>query len=146
MTGFKGMIFALILTATFAILLIQGGVLMAQSNYANHSIANDDTLMNYSTSVSGQLDQAYLDANTTDSAMRNSPVTLSTGAIIYSAISGVWKTMISVPVTLWNLTATLIHNQYAGGPIIIIIGVIGTLLTLGIVLAVWKLVFTGDGG
>ena len=145
-TGFKGIIFALLFSGLFIIALINGGIYLAQTNHANQSIADDPLISAYSPALNDALASSYTIANTSEGAISESPITLTTGFPVFDAISGIWKTLKIIPVTIWNLTVTFVQTKAFGNTatFYIVFSVLGAWLIISIILGVWKMVSTGD--
>lgn len=147
MANFRPIVISLLLVGLFAMALISGGVMLAQKNGAGQSIADDPNIMAYAENLNKTLGNAHSDALSADEAIGSSPVTLTSGFPVFDAISGVWKTIKTVPVTVFNLTFNLLQEHILGSQAFsIVLGVIGAILTITIIFAVWKMVATGEGG
>ena len=60
-------------------------------------------------------------------------------------MSGIWKTMKVVPLSIYYLISSLVDTEVLGGAQTYIVwGIIGSIILLGIVFGVWKLVSTGE--
>lgn len=147
MSEIRPVLVALLLGSLFAIAVISFGIRIADINQANQSIADDPRIKSYADSLNSSLADASSDAQSSQSALDESPTTLSSGLIILDAIGGIWKTLIAVPITIWNLTfGLLVSRVFGDNSFVIALSVIGTIIGITIILAVWKLVSTGEGG
>lgn len=147
MADFRPLIVALILTGLVAIGVINFGIMLANTNQASQSIADNSQLASYANDLNDSLTDAYSDAEEANTAISNSSLTLTSGFPIVEAIGGIWKTMKAVPKTIWDLTIALLNSSILGSPALsIFIGGLGAILIITIVLAVWKLISTGESG
>jgi len=147
MVNFRPIIVSLLLVGLFAICMITAGIQIATVNNANQSIGDDAVLAAYASSMNSSLEATVSAANTTEDAISSSPITLTSGFPVFDSITGVWKTLKVIPVTIYNLTFGLVFGRLLGGGVAaIVVGVIGSILTITIILSVWKMVSTGESG
>lgn len=144
MSEFRPIVVNLLLVGLLIIAMITMGLNIA-SNNPSQSIGNDPTLSAYANSLNATLYNATDDASASEQAITNSSITLTSGFPVFDSISGVWKTIKKVPVAVFNLTIGLVRTRL-GSSFWVVLGVIGAILTITILLAVWKLVSTGEGG
>ncbi len=145
MGGIKPLLYGLLIVGLFSIALLNFGIMIADINQANQSISNNPSLSSYATDLNNSLASSGSDTQTALDSLADSPTTLSTGAFIIDAIGGVWKTLISVPITLYNLTFGLIISEIFGdNSFAIALAVLGAILGLAVIFGVWKLVSTGE--
>lgn len=147
MVEFRPIIVAMLIVGLFAFALISGGIMLGSQNNAPQNIGDDPSIASYKTALENNLRSASSDVNSSEKSLEQSPLTLSTGGLILDTIGKIWKTMKTIPVTVYNLTAgvlfTRLFGNEAGG---LVFGVIATILILSIIFAVWKWVSTGEGG
>lgn len=140
----------LMIAGLFAIALISGGIQLARVNNSNNSIANDPSLSKYASSLNESLATANEKATASEEAIAQSPSTLTTGgstSLGLDATQGIWKNLKVVPLTIYNLTlGLLISKIFGGGAFWIIFSVIGSILTLAIIVAVIRFFTQGEGG
>ena len=147
MTEFRPLIVSLLIVGLFAFALMSAGILIGSQNNAQQNIGDDPAISSYKTSLENNLRRASESANTSERGLESSQVTLSTGGVILDTIGKIWKTMKTIPITVYNLTAgilfTRLFGNEAGG---LVFGVIATILILTIIFGVWKWISTGEGG
>lgn len=146
---FQGIIFSLLLIGLFVIAFLNASLILSADNSPNQTIANDPALTAYAGVLNTTLESSYPDANASEGAISDSPITLSSGSggIIIDAISGIWKTIKRAPIEIYQLTAGLIFTKIFGdAQYAIVFSVLAGMLIIAIVLAVWKLVSQGEGG
>jgi hypothetical protein len=143
-TGFKGLIIGLLLVGLFAISMINGGIILAQLNNANNSIADHPALNLFASNLNQSLEGAYENANSSQEAISSSPITLTTGFPVFDAISGIWKTLIVIPMTLYNLIVNFVLSTFLSPTEAIVLSVIGAVIIITVIFGVWKLVATGQ--
>lgn len=137
----------ILLFALVAMSLLTGGIMLASTNNAPQSIADEPAIQNYVSSLNATLEDSSADARSAQEAIETSPVTLTSGLPVFDAIFGIWRTIKEVPVTVYNLTiGLLVAKIFSSAAYAIVTAVIATILIVTIVLAVWKMVSTGDGG
>lgn len=142
--GLKNLFIGLILTGLFAFALITGGIQLAELNNGANSLADDPAFSTYKTNLTTALQKAHNDTNASIESLGDSPLSAIPGAFIFEAISGVWKTLKVVPVTIYNLTFGLAKDKIFGDSFALVFGVIGAIITLLIIFGVIKLVSSGQ--
>lgn len=146
MVNIKPILVSLLVIGLFAMGIISFGIRLAEINEAPQSIGDDPSISRFRSQLNESLAQANEDAIAGQQAIEESPTTINLGLYIIDAIGGVWKTLISVPITLYNLTVGfLFENVFAGNSFAIALGIIGAIIGISVILAVWKLVSTGEG-
>ena len=136
----------LLLFALFAIAMISGGIMLAESNNPSQSIGNDPTVSAFSGNLTDTLSTAYEDSNSAKSAISNSSITTTTGFAYIDAVGGVWKTVTQAPSAIYNLTfGFILVNLLGSSTASIVTGVLATILILTIITAVILWVTTGVG-
>lgn len=147
MADFRPILVALLLSGLFAIAFIFGAEMMASQNNAVNNINSDPQIGNYSQQIQSTLQSSSTDANTAESAVGNSTITLTSQGIIIDAISGIWKTLQAASITVYSLTIGFLLVNINNSPqFALVTGTIAAILTITIVFAVWKSVRTGDSG
>lgn len=146
MVNFRPIMVALILFGLFSIALINGALLLPQANLSNQSIADHPSVRDYADELNKSLDKYKTDVKSSEEAISEAPTSIISDNIILDAIGGIWRTLKTVPTTIFNITTDFIGPVLFSGPFLVVIGVISAILTLSIIIAVWKLVFTGEGG
>ena len=143
--GFKPLLVGLLLAGLLAYAMIMGGMQLAAINNPNQSITQDPAIAQFSSSLNQSLERSYTDANASLNSISTSPVSLTSGGIIFDSMSGIWKTMKVVPLSIYYLISSLVDTEVLGGAQTYIVwGIIGSIILLGIVFGVWKLVSTGE--
>lgn len=144
---FRPIIVALLLAGLFAAAIINAGLLVAINNGSSQSIGDDPAIASYKQALESSLMNASRDANTSETNLGTSPVSLTIGGSVFDALGGMWKTMKEVPVTVYNLTFGLLATKLFGDPSYgIVLGVIAAIITITIIIGVVRLVASGDGG
>lgn len=144
---FRPIVVGLLLFSMFALAMITGGIQLANVNDVDQSIGDHPLLSTYSVNLSDAVGGASDNAKSGEDAFADSDVTLSTSSVFIDAIGGIWKTLKTIPVTIYNLTIGLVSSViFGGGAFSIVLGIIGAILTITIIFAVWRLISTGEGG
>lgn len=147
MSGLRPFIISILLLGLLAMAVINAGILIAHDNNSKNSIANDTDINNYASSLQNSLANASETADKTDESFRNSTISTSGGVVFVDAIGGLWTTLIEVPSMIMKLTTNLVKGKILGDTAFYaVIGVISAILVITLILAVWKLVGTGEGG
>jgi hypothetical protein len=121
--------------------------MIANSNDADESIANNTAINDYSTDLTDSLEGAGGEGTTAYDSFSNSTISLTGGIVFLDAIGGLWKTLINVPRTVFILTRSLVSSTILeSNGFLVVFGVITLIIILSIILAVWKLVSTGESG
>lgn len=141
----KPVLVSLLLVSLFSLAVISFGVRLADINEANQSIADDGLLNDYISSLNETLSKANTNVQAGQEAL-NSPLSLATGFFVLEALQGIWVVLVSVPITLYNLTIGLILTKIFGdSAFAVAIGIFGAILGLTIIFAVVTLISTGRG-
>lgn len=147
MSEIKPFVVNALLLGLLALAMISGGIMMAVDNNATQSIANDTAISTYANTLQSSLENASESATASDASFRNSSIDTSGGVIWAGAISGVWKTLTVVPSAVLSLTTNLVKGKILGSTAFYaIFGVVSLIIILSLILAIWKLVSTGEGG
>lgn len=141
--GLKGNLISLLLVGIFAFALITGGIMIGDNHNAENNIGDSPALSAYRTSLNDTLGEAHESANSSLEAIGKSPITLVITPI-FDAISGVWKTLKVVPVTIYNLTFGLAQDEIFGGGFNVIFGVLSAIFIIVIIFGVWKWIASGQ--
>lgn len=145
MSGIKPLLIGVLLAGLFAFALIQGGSLLAEHNNANQSITDNPALIVFKTDLESTLGDAHENANGSLNALGDSPLSeVSGGLVIFTAISGVWKTLKAVPVTIYNLTFGLAKTNIFGESFNVVFGIIGAIIIMLIIFGVIKMLTSGQ--
>lgn len=147
MAEFRPLLVSFILIGLFAVALINVVYYMQLDNGASETILDDTTLSNYKNSVVENISNTYTNAEAAGNSTSSSQVTFSYGSPFLDSINGVWKTIKSAPIAIYELTIGLGQTYLFSGPeAIIITTVIAAILTITIIFAVWKMISTGESG
>lgn len=147
MVEFRPMIVSFILIGLFSIAVINILFFMQSNNGADETILDDDSLSDYKTSITGNISKTYSDSSAADNSTSSSTVSFTFGSPFLDAINGVWKTIKSAPIAIYQLTIGLGQKYLFGGTeALIITTAIAAILTITIIFAVWKMIATGEGG
>lgn len=145
MSGIRPLLVGILLAGLFAFALIQGGALLSTHNQANQSITDSPALSGFKTDIESSLDNAQANANGSLTALGDSSLSeVSGGLVIFSAISGVWKTLKAVPVTIYNLTFGLAKTSVFGEGFNVVFGIIGAIIIMLIIFGVIKMLTSGQ--
>lgn len=140
MGGIKQIAFALPIFALIALLVFFAGVNLSKVNQAPQSIADDPSIKVYANELNATLATFKDDTDGIQNAINESHLTVSTSLLIIDAIGGVWKTMIHVPILIYNLTIGLVLEKLFGQQVSgLFIGVVSAILSLIIVFGVLAL-------
>lgn len=147
MVNFRPILVALLILGLFGVAIITAGIQIASVNGANQSIGDDVSLAVYASSLNESLEDAYDSSIAANAAVSNSSITLTSALPFIDAIGGIWKTLKTAPIAIWNLTFGVVFQNILGGnSYAIVIGVLGAILLMTIVFAVWKLISSGESG
>lgn len=144
MGGIKPFLIGVLLAGLFAFALISGGIMLATNNNANQSIGDDPALVSYKNSLQLSLSEAEANANSSINALGDSPITEVQGGAVFEAISGVWKTLKVVPVTIYNLTFGTAKSRIFGETFNIVFGILASILIIIIIFSVIKMINSGQ--
>ena|SRR3990167_1386712 len=144
MAGLKPLLVGLLLGGLFALVLITGGIMLANNNASPVSIGDDPALSAYKTSLESSLENAQANANASIEALGESPISIIPGSFVIDAIAGVWKTLKVVPVTIYNLTFGLAKDKIFGETFDVVFGIMAAILIIVIIFGVIKLVSQGQ--
>ena len=144
MADFKTIVIIIVLAGLFSVAMIKGGIEMANLNNPNQTIANYPALSSLLTDLNNSLEDSYSNANSSLEAISSSPVTLTTGFPVFDAITGIWKTLIIIPMAIYNLLTDFLFNIFLGSAQNIVLGVIATIVIVTVIFAVWRFVATGQ--
>lgn len=152
--GLKGIIISIILIGVFLLAFTNFAILLAYNNSPSQSISQDTNLIDTAEGVNSGLLETYNNSDIAFNALSNSSITLSGEAgITLDSLAGTWRLVWKSPQILYDLTIgyvseTLFSGQTITGiPIIsgsVIITIIGALILLTLMFAVWKAYQTGD--
>lgn len=147
MANLRPFLISFLVVGLFAFAMINGALLLESNNNATQSIGDDPTIASYKSSLESTLEDSSTNANSAETAIGDSPVTLTTGNIIFDAIGGIWKTLKVIPTTVYNLTIGLAMTKIFGSNSFgIVFGVIASILTITLIFGVWRMVTSGDSG
>ena len=144
MSGLKPLLVGLLLSGLFAFALITGGIMVGTTNKATNNIGDDPALASYKASLESSLGQAHTNANASIESLSESPISVIPGAFIFDAIAGVWKTLKTVPVTIYNLTFGVAKDKIFGSSFNVVFGIIAAILIILIIFGVIKMVVSGQ--
>lgn len=147
MVEFRPLLVSFILIGLFAVAMINIVYYMQLDNGASQTILDDPTLSNYRQAVIDNMSTTYTNAVAAGNSTSSSSVTFTYGSPFLDAINGVWKTVKSAPIAIYELSIGLGQKYLFSGPeAVIITTVIAAILTITIIFAVWKMISTGDSG
>lgn len=143
-SGIKPLLASLLVVGLFIFAFINAGIMIASNNNANQSIGDDPTLSAYKSNLETTLKQAETDTNSSIEAIGQSPLSSTSNGFIFDAISGIWKTLKSVPVTLYNLTFGLTKAKLFGEAFTPVFSIIAAILIMAIIFGVIKMISSGQ--
>lgn len=143
--GIYPLIVGLVLVGLFAVAFINFGVGLAIDNGATTSIADDDRISTFLVLTDAEL-QGYNEAvnRSRSSWLANIPVVGVSLQLISSA--SIWKTMVSIPKTVFDLTIGLIGDVIFGGAngrFGLVFIIVGALVLAGIIMWSWSFIRSG---
>jgi hypothetical protein len=143
--GFKTYLISLLLVGLFAIALINAGIMISDQNDMVGSIGDDSSLSDYKTSIEGSLDNATSSSTSADAVLGNSSISTNTATPFVDSIVGIWKSVKSAPVAVWNLTFGMALEKMFGEDKAIVLNILGAILGLSLIFAIIYLIASGDG-
>lgn len=145
--GFRPILIGLLIFSLIAIGTINIGLRLASENNVNQSISDNPAISSYANSLNTTLEGASETSTALETAFTNSTISVSGGILFLDALGGLWKSMKSIPITIYNLTIGIIKNQLLGDTAFyIIFGTIGLIVIISLIFAVWKLLSQGESG
>lgn len=152
MVEFRPLLISFILLGIFSVALINIIYFVQIDNGADETIMDSKYGLNiYKENITTSINKGYNDISDADNSTSGSPITLSSGSPFLDAISGVWKTVKTAPITVYKLTLglayeKLFYNSEGRTEGILILTAIVSIITLTIIFAAWKMIATGDAG
>lgn len=147
MAEFRPLIVSFILVGLFAIAMINVIYFAQLDNGATTTILDDPTISSYKESITSNITETYTDSKAADNSTSSSGVSYTFGSPFLDAINGVWKTIKSAPIAIYQLTIGVGQKfLFSGTEALIITTAIAAIMTITIIFAVWKMISTGDGG
>lgn len=148
MANFRPLVIALLIFGVLAAAMISFGIQLATQNESNRSISNDPSINSYAQTLETDLETGATDAANIERAFGNSSVSTTGGVIFLDVLGGLWKSMVRLPNQIFKGALSLVKANLAGGSteILYVFGIIFLIMVVTIVIAVWKLISTGDGG
>lgn len=145
--GLRTILVAVILSGLFAIALLNAGQSLFEANDVNRTLASDPQLNNYISNLNNTLSTSLQNNNDVETAIGETPPTLSTTGLIFESVGNVWKTLKTVPVTIYNLTIGLLFTKLLGSnQFAIAVVIVEALFVMALLFFVVKWAFTGEGG
>lgn len=135
----------LLAVGLFIIAIINAGIMISDQNNFIGSIGDDDSLTEYKASLEDTLDNATSASQSADAVLSNSSISTVSAFPFVDSITGIWKTVKSAPVAVWNLTMGYAVEKIFGEDKAIVLTILGALLGLALIFAVVYLIATGDG-
>ena len=141
-----GYVMAFVFFAVFAVALINFGIYMGNDNNSSQSIGTIPRLQNYSQGLTTQISEANGSFSGVNDAFGNSITSLTGTLPVFNAVGGIWKTIISTPKAIWDLTLPFVYDILGQNAGQIVIGALVSLLILGVIIAVVYWWTRGEGG
>lgn len=144
MTSFRaGIIIPMLLLGVLAIAMFSTASYLTIINHSTQDITSEPSVAEYVGNISSTLEEAANTANESETALGQKQ-TFSYGQIIFDSMGTMWTQLKGAPVVLFNLTFGLIKDKILGqDTFYLVLGTIGTILTITIIFLVYKWVRTG---
>lgn len=146
MVRFLPLVIAFMVFSLFALSFINSGILLAEANEANQSIADYGPLQTYADQLNDTLSQYEDDVNNVSQGFSTSPISIIFNNFIVEAIGGLWKTIKGQATQGYHITTNFIAPILFSGSAAIILTLIGAIITLMVIISIYRMLFTGDGG
>lgn len=145
MNGLKDIAVTFALIGLFAFAIIMFGISFASKNNASTNIGNDPAITSFNNSVAKEFGSYSDDANQTLTSFSNSNPLIGSLSLIFESVGSIWKTIVGVPFTVYNLTIGLVFkNIFGSDPAFwVIIGTFTSLIFVIIVLYAWQWIRQG---
>jgi hypothetical protein len=139
----SSLIIPFLVLALFLIAFLTGAGIIALNNEPSQSIYNYPGFADFNESFSNEIYQAYSDINVTEEAAASSSITTGSDGITLDSFGSSWKTMKSSAVSIGDILSDFLLYQGIVAPIVLT--TIATIVSLLILLAVWKFLRQGEG-
>jgi|SRR3990172_12093204 len=146
MVKFLPFIIAFAIVTLFSISLLNTSILMAEYNNPSRSIGNDPNVREYSEAINETVGDFSNEAGSSEDKLGDSPTTKTDTNLITDAMVGIWKIISTTPKTMYNLTVGFIGETIGFQGFVIVVGILGGIIAMALVIAVFRMLFTGDGG
>ena len=146
MAGLKSFLIGLLLVGLFSSLLITAGIQLAQRNNSPNTIANDPTISDFADNLNENLTSLPTITSSAEDSIGSSPVTLDTGAgIILNSVGGLWKTLKTIPTSVYDLTVgLLVAKIFSGSNFTPAVAIIAGIATIAFIFFVYNWVHNAD--
>lgn len=145
MEGIKSTITSLILIGLFAVALIAFAIRYETVNDSSVKIQDDPAIATFKNSLDEQLDAFTDDVNDSDTSFRQSTPEAIGDSILVLSVASIWKTLVTVPKEVYQLTAGLLFDKIFGDAgFYIFFTTIGVLLTVTIIFYAWRFIKSGE--
>ena len=147
MVKFRPIVVNLLLFGLVAFAIISFGLLWAQQNNPAQSIANDPAIGTLNSTLYGNLTSNYDTTQNNSNSFDNSSITTNTNLPYIESVGGVWKTLKTAPVVIYQLTVGYAFRYLLGDDTsAVVTAVVGAILALMIISAVVYWISRGEGG
>lgn len=142
MVGFRESIISMILVAVFAFTIIGFGAQFAIDNETNKSILNDPIINKSYGDIQTQLDSSSDSVETQKDSWYNDVPVIGAINLIWKSLTGILRVFFSTFTNLYNVIVTLISTTL--GIPAIVLNAINVIITISILLLLWRLVRSGS--
>lgn len=148
MAELRPLLIGFLIIGLFAVAIINVGYYIQTDNDATETIADSQYGLDvFKQNITSKIDSSYDTSNAAENSTSSSSVTFNYGSPFLDAINGIWKTIKTAPVGVYELTIGLANDKFFHGTDgLIITTTIAAILTITIIFAVWKMIATGDAG
>ena len=149
MAGIRQVGLSLLAIGVFVFAMLNFGVDLASDNNANQSISDNPSIGNFIGNLSTNLDNYDEQVNASQESFSKSKPTVGGESLQIESVASIWKTLISIPFALYNLTLGFILTNIfggSGGGFAFIMTILLAGLSAVIILFAWKWIRSGDSG
>jgi hypothetical protein len=142
--GFKGLMISLLLVGLFTISLISFSGNNTINNGGNESIFDDSEISSLNQSLRSNFNQFESDSGGSSQSFSNDTPKIGTESIQIGSITSIWKTMITAPKAVYQVTQNyIVGTLFDGVEFAVIFTTIIAILVVVIILYAWQLIRTG---
>lgn len=128
----------------FLVMFISGSDYLALNNEPSQSFSsNYDSLNSLNDNTTDELYTAYDNTADAELSLNQSGIETSGEGITINAYGSMWRILKASPTVVFNLFATFLQQQ--GILSSIVLTTLGTILTIIVLMAIWRMVRQGDG-
>jgi hypothetical protein len=147
MVRFVPIVTSLLLISLFIIAFVGVGLIIASDNNSNQTIGNDASLTSFNGALINATTNEASQIDASQAAFSNSSIT-TTGVFPYvNAVGGIWKTLKTTPILVYNLTIGFVLVKILGSTTAAIVTtILASILAIVIISAVVLWITRGEGG